>query len=223
MAMKAGEKTSFALACGLLSQYMKEKGNFATLNLGKNDSYRRPITMNLLPGAEVEIETEEGNQNGAVFGSISNLNEMELFPQSAGFESCKLEAEKEKEKEIEKKEQLTIVYGGKVLVFNNFPEEKAKDLMNFASKKNSSSPPIQVPAIEAPKPTKPIFSDLPIMRKKSLQRFLEKRKDRLNSKAPYQQQQKELTKTNNYNNNQGIIGASIKKENCESDSWLSLN
>ena len=35
------------------------------------------------------------------------------------------------------KRQLTIFYGGKVLVFNDFPAEKAKDLMQMASKGSS--------------------------------------------------------------------------------------
>lgn len=34
----------------------------------------------------------------------------------------------------QEKRQLTIFYNGKVLVFNDFPAEKAKDLMQMASK-----------------------------------------------------------------------------------------
>jgi jasmonate ZIM domain-containing protein len=34
----------------------------------------------------------------------------------------------------QEKRQLTIFYGGKVLVFNDFPAEKAKDLMQMSSK-----------------------------------------------------------------------------------------
>jgi hypothetical protein len=34
MAAKYGEKTNFTVACGLLSQIIKEKGNIVNLNLG---------------------------------------------------------------------------------------------------------------------------------------------------------------------------------------------
>ncbi|KAJ3702530.1 hypothetical protein LUZ61_006235 [Rhynchospora tenuis] len=228
MAARPGEKTSFALACGLLSQYMKEKGNSFNLNLGMNEAYQRPTTLRLLPGAEVETETE--TEMG------SNGNEMELFPQSAGLKEIN-PSEKKLPKE-EEKSQLTIFYGGKVLVFENYPAEKVEDLMNLARKGSSTSfnstcmPPtsssssqisvtdqstvvsttIPLPSaqIQAQKPNQAGFSDLPIMRKKSLQRFLEKRKDRLNAKAPYQQvcsEKKELV--------------APKKEEIEV-SWLGL-
>ncbi|KAJ1687278.1 hypothetical protein LUZ63_018668 [Rhynchospora breviuscula] len=238
MAARQGEKTSFALACGLLSQYMKEKGNTLNLNLGKkpnqtdeiplnhssfsnfpligvhtssliqigmSEVHQRPMTLRLLPGAEVETETETEIGN--------NGNEMELFPQRAGFKEIN-PSEKKSQKE-EEKSQLTIFYGGKVLVFENYPAEKVEDLMNLARKGSSTScnstymPPtsssssqisvtdqstvvsatVPLPSaqIQSQKPNQAGFSDLPIMRKKSLQRFLEKRKDRLNAKIPYQQ------------------------------------
>jgi jasmonate ZIM domain-containing protein len=39
-----------------------------------------------------------------------------------------------REKEKKEKQQLTIFYGGKVLVFDDFPAGKAKDLMQLAGK-----------------------------------------------------------------------------------------
>ncbi|CAA3021895.1 Hypothetical predicted protein [Olea europaea subsp. europaea] len=109
--------------------------------------------------------------------------------------------------------QMTIFYCGQVMVFEDFPAEKAKEIMLLASKSSSQNhsttaaaaalaPPsmVQSPAESAtnipvatpvstfvhnpPQPS--LASDLPIARKNSLARFLEKRKDRITSKAPYQ-------------------------------------
>uniref|UniRef100_A0A0A9CYF6 Protein TIFY n=1 Tax=Arundo donax TaxID=35708 RepID=A0A0A9CYF6_ARUDO len=142
---------------------------------------------------------------------------MELFPQSAGFgvqdAAAVSDASREQEKK-EKPQQLTILYAGKVLVFNNFPADKAKDLMQLASKgspvvQNVVLPPSSAPktvtdnakfqkVVLAPvnslpvaqaadqKPARANASYMPIARKASLHRFLEKRKDRLNAKTPYQ-------------------------------------
>ncbi|KAF3326525.1 protein TIFY 10B-like protein [Carex littledalei] len=243
MAAKSGEKTNFTVACGLLSQLVKEKGSIVNLNLGNNEVYRRPTTtMSLLPGAYVpsgEIETEsesfEASGNKINFVPLSNKienPEMELFPHTVGLEGGKSTITGAREQE---KSQLTIFYGGKVLVFDNFPAEKVQDLMNYAIKGNptscnstyipASSSPTPTPSIEqskvspttanpivgsqiqAQRSSQPILSDLPIMRKASLQRFLEKRKDRIIAKAPYQVSNSPMT-------------AAIKKEDTES--WLGL-
>ncbi|URE01208.1 tify 10b [Musa troglodytarum] len=90
----------------------------------------------------------------------------------------------------EKFSQLTIFYGGKVLVFDDFPADKAKDLLQMAGKESTVAPKLGLPvpsptnAAESstqnglPKPFQANASDMPIARKNSLHRFLEKRKDR---------------------------------------------
>ncbi|XP_072973647.1 protein TIFY 10a-like [Typha angustifolia] len=234
---RSGERSNFAVTCSLLSQYIKEKGSIADLGLGlasrheqptkvKEERYRTPTTMSLLPGVEVlgvgKGETKEGG--------VSPGKAMELFPQPKASDVSNQE-----------KGPLTIFYGGKVLVFDNFPAEKANDLMQLASKgisttqnfayvpapaaaavvdfKNASSvqgsTPVPAPAspllgdqVHTQKPGQPNISDMPIARKASLHRFLEKRKDRLNAKAPYQVSASPAT------------AASTKPE--ENQSWLGL-
>ncbi|XP_066395279.1 protein TIFY 10b-like [Miscanthus floridulus] len=217
---RPGERaTSFAVACSLLSRFVRQNGAAAAeLGLGikgEVEQQRMPATINLLPGTEGE-EAERRKET------------MELFPQSAGFGVKDAAAPREQENK-EKPKQLTIFYGGKVLVFDDFPADKAKDLMQLASK---GSPVVQnvvlpqpsaptaitdkaVPApvikpaaqADAKKPARTNASDMPIMRKASLHRFLEKRKDRLNAKAPYQTSPSDA--------------APVKKE-PESQPWLGL-
>jgi len=125
------------------------------------------------------------------------------------------------------KHQLTIFYNGKVLVFDNFPAEKANDLMQMAGKGASVSqssgllPSPAVAAVNVTDSTKvaaapiPLVSaqknaaDIPQAPKASLRRFLEKRKDRLTAKAPYQSSPSDAA-------------AHVKKETPENQPWLGL-
>lgn len=194
---KRPEKSSFSVTCSLLSQFIKEKGSLAELGLGlppraldcpplgKVETNRPTTTMNLISGVDMKEETRS----------------MELFPSNTGFVPA------EDDTKAAEKSQLTIFYGGKVMVFDNFPAEKARDLMqlasrgqNFASGTTSvvapapavpvagtpSCPATSKPPVNLPARAQPNFSDLPIARKASLHRFLEKRKDRISAKTPYQ-------------------------------------
>lgn len=226
-----GERaTSFAMACSLLSRYVRQNGAAAAeLGLGirgeAEATRAAPAAMSLLPGAAGADEAERKKET------------MELFPQSAGFgqqdaAAAAADAAAAREQAPEKR-QLTIFYGGKVLVFNDFPADKAKGLMQLASKGSPVAPqgaavpapatvtdntkvPMAMPApvsslptaqVDAQKPARANASDLPIARKASLHRFLEKRKDRLNAKTPYQASPSDATP--------------LKKE-PESQPWLGL-
>ena len=159
-----GQKSHFSQTCNLLSQYLKEKkGSFGDLSLGIHRA--GTATMDLFPMIEKS-------------GESNPQKPMNLFPQT--------EAKSESEKA-----QMTIFYGGQVIVFNDFPADKAKEIMLMAScakGNNNSTTQIQKTAESAldlvPQPI--ISGDLPIARRASLTRFLEKRKDRLIAKAPYQ-------------------------------------
>ncbi|CAL9138826.1 unnamed protein product [Musa acuminata var. zebrina] len=181
MAARKQGKTNFAVTCSLLSRYIKEKGSVAELGIemgqrpeyaakGKSQAFRPPpTTMSLLPGADGEKEEDVSSAGNA----------MELFPRRAGFvPSLAAVAEDASEQE---RNQLTIFYGGKVMVFDNFPAKKAKDLLQLASKGSSTAQ----KSGHLSRTVQLNLSYLPIARNASLQRFLEKRKDRISARAPY--------------------------------------
>ncbi|KAG0494527.1 hypothetical protein HPP92_005521 [Vanilla planifolia] len=142
--------------------------------IGKCEGHRPPTTMSLLPGVVVSDEDDADEAPNHVDSDLSAPPANSKDSQNG---------------------QLTIFYGGNVVVLDDFPPEKAMELMQLASgspQKLSFAAPTTVstdhvscrlPSL-APQP-QPNFSDLPIARKASLHRFLEKRKDRISAKAPY--------------------------------------
>ncbi|RRT40453.1 hypothetical protein B296_00058531 [Ensete ventricosum] len=144
-----GDKSNFSQICRLWRQYLKEKGSLSGLG----------IDMAPVSAGEIFSQMEKG--------------------------------------------QLTIFYAGKVMVFDDFPAAKAKDLMQMASNESIAAQKISFSApraaaspskldsmlaaasgsqsMAAPSPDSPSktsASDMPIARRNSLHRFLEKRKDR---------------------------------------------
>lgn len=223
----SGQKSNFSQTCSLLSQYLKEKGGFGELSLGLNRSFESngvaAKTMNLLP------MLEKSGQNMEVPARNDANNPVNLFPQAAGFYSSTVKEELQSDttdnicvaRALADTAQMTIFYGGQVLVFNDFPSDKAREIMLLASKGSpvtgncfapphttppkpaesasslvapiSSSaagiPPFGVTGLIPENPQTPLYprmNDLPLSRKASLTRFLEKRKDRITAKAPYQ-------------------------------------
>ncbi|CAK9159229.1 unnamed protein product [Ilex paraguariensis] len=197
---RATEKYNFSQKCSPLNQYLKENGTLGDLSLG--------LARNLEANG---MAAEAFRQRAA---STTNPT-MNLFPQHAGFGSTvsKEELPKKADFSVDKSEaetaaQMTIFYGGQVIVFNDFPADKAQKIMLLASKSSQDpdtfasnlvpkpaesinlipSTPNVVPNLVQERvhgPAEPIVSDLPVARKVSLSRFLEKRKDRINARAPY--------------------------------------
>ncbi|KAK9276540.1 hypothetical protein L1049_006074 [Liquidambar formosana] len=84
---------------------------------------------------------------------------------------------------------LTIFYNGTVSVFN-VPRDKAENILKFAVEGSfktveSADPKVAASPSEQQQLIETLNGDLPIARRKSLQRFLEKRKERLTSVSPY--------------------------------------
>nr|QXL99901.1 jasmonate-ZIM-domain protein JAZ1a [Zea mays] len=177
----ARDKTTsgFAATCSLLSQFLKEKKGglqglgglaMAPAPAAGAGAFRPPTTMNLLSAldaAKATVGEPEGH------GQRTGGNPRE----AAGEEA----------------QQLTIFYGGKVVVFDRFPSAKVKDLLQIVSPPGADAvvdgagAGAAVPTQNLPRPPHDSLSaDLPIARRNSLHRFLEKRKDRITAKAPYQ-------------------------------------
>ncbi|KAL9306642.1 Protein TIFY 10A [Arabidopsis thaliana] len=210
-----GKKPSFSQTCSRLSQYLKENGSFGDLSLGMackpdvngtlGNSRQPTTTMSLFP-------CEASNMDSMV----QDVKPTNLFPRQPSFSSSSSSLPKEDvlkmtqtTRSVKPESQtapLTIFYAGQVIVFNDFSAEKAKEVINLASKGTANSVAknqtdirsnIATIANQVPHPRKtttqePIQSsptpltELPIARRASLHRFLEKRKDRVTSKAPYQ-------------------------------------
>ncbi|KAF5184543.1 Tify 10b [Thalictrum thalictroides] len=179
--VKLPEKTNFNQTCNLLSQYLKAKGSFGDLSFASPRDLGKSPAMDLFPQRAGFGVSSDGS--GVVFPtSATDLSEM-------------------KQGSKPKTPQMTIIYGGKVLVFDDISEEKVKEVMMLASKGNlqsvitpsssnldlNSAGNIINPTEERiQRPIQAHVSGLPLARKASLHRFLEKRKDRVNARAPYQ-------------------------------------
>ncbi|KVI12235.1 protein TIFY 10A-like [Cynara cardunculus var. scolymus] len=154
---RAPEKSNFSHTCNLFSQYLKENA-FPDLTLGRRVTSPSTATMNLFPMTET--------------------------PRLAT------------QKQQDQSRSMTIFYDGQVMVFNDLTPEKVKEIMMLAEKGIPHKPTtFSSSSIATPKPEEPSNktglpiasgSDLPIARKASLARFLEKRKDRITARSPYQ-------------------------------------
>ncbi|XP_017232970.1 protein TIFY 10A isoform X2 [Daucus carota subsp. sativus] len=161
------EKLRFSQTCNLLSQFLKGKGSIRDLN----------------------FEPEK-------LGT-KNEEPINLFSPHAPALTT-LQDSSEKQASIDTRTaQMTIFYAGQVLVVDNLPAANAKEVMQLASKYNNAnkaadnfcgtSKPSASATIQArDNQAQPPDSDLPIARRASLHRFLEKRKDRASARAPYQ-------------------------------------
>ncbi|CAL0304815.1 unnamed protein product [Lupinus luteus] len=216
--VRSPEKTTFSHTCTLLSQYIKEKATFPDLNLG--------ITCNIRP-----IRSSETSSQSATTMNLFPTNENNMAPKNLTSSAMKSMSKGSKAS------QLTIFYAGQVIIFDDVPADKANELMSLVNKgisETQSHPSfphnlIRTPADsvtpvvpnvtiipgsgtnsihERSQPSsRPVVCYLPIARKASLHRFMEKRKDRIGAKAPYQ-----IT---------SHMGAANKP--IESMSWLGLS
>ncbi|CAH9118580.1 unnamed protein product [Cuscuta europaea] len=186
---RAPEKPSFAQTCNLLSRYLNGKGNFSDLGLqirGKLEA-AGSINSHALGKPDVAPATPTIN-------FLANMGKSNPAPQ-IDLNSTDLVLEhnsvdRASAREPNKTAPLTIFYSGEVLVFDDFPADKAREVLSLASKVSSPAASGVFPTV-SPTPQAPFHfsrsnvSGLPIARRSSLHRFLEKRKDRSAARAPY--------------------------------------
>ncbi|KAJ0237346.1 Protein TIFY 11A [Hirschfeldia incana] len=197
-AQPASEKSSFTRRCSLLSRYLKEKGSFGTINL---DLIRKPDSDLGLSGYSCPPRKQKIDSETNVFHGVSKD---ESSPSSGG---------KAKDTNLSKSlseprsSQLTIFFGGQVLVYNEFPADKAKEIMEVAKQakpvtgvntqtleNNSNKCNMVLPDLNEPTCSADINPQQQqenqvverIARRASLHRFFAKRKDRAVARAPYQ-------------------------------------
>ncbi|XP_022954389.1 protein TIFY 10B-like [Cucurbita moschata] len=223
------EKSNFSQACNLLSQFLKEKRSLADLS--------SDMALRKKPRDELEKAKPPPPMVNTVISSDATRQPKDNLPKFVGFPSSGFSNNAINKGEFRRPAtpepataQMTIFYAGKVLVYDDFPNERAKEIMAMADKgrrisstaavvppaaasPNRFGPALEKPYSKAPAsepnvvsktqaPVKPApeqqlkpqtetkkSSDLPIARRASLHRFLEKRKDRTVSREPFQMNQ----------------------------------
>ncbi|TKY64240.1 TIFY 11B [Spatholobus suberectus] len=193
---KAPEKSTFSQTCSLLSQLLKEKRASGDSTLGMGGKMEpRASTKDFFGTLQ--------NSDGAL---RLNASAMDFLPQLVENPCIKKSNVRSPGPESP---QLTIFYAGKMLVFDAFPPEKATEVMELATKLASDSSgaaeesPPSAPATtenstvskvpqtntssETPRAgNQGVGSDMRYPRRASLLKFLEKRKERVNARGPYQ-------------------------------------
>ncbi|XP_019085322.1 PREDICTED: protein TIFY 11B-like isoform X2 [Camelina sativa] len=127
---QAPEKSNFSQRCSLLSRYLKEKGSFGNINMGLARKSDLELAGNFdLKGQQDVIKKAETSGTRS-FDLIQKLSKGEASTSSGG-KAIDIIDLSEPEPGYS---QLTIFFGGKVMVFNEFPEDKAKEIMQVAAK-----------------------------------------------------------------------------------------
>ncbi|KAK6264302.1 hypothetical protein SCA6_019736 [Theobroma cacao] len=142
---KSGKATERASFVNLLSQYLKEKRNIGDISVGMTSkpeakgleaSRQQAMPMNFFPNMDNPSDSSRPN----LVASTSNVKPSDFFPEIANFgassskEDSTNKTDFRKPATVEPKSaQLTIFFGGQVLVYNDFPAEKVKEIMALAS------------------------------------------------------------------------------------------
>jgi len=230
------ENSSFSRRCTLLSRYLKEKGSFGNIDIG----LARKSDLELVGKSDLR-----GQQNGIKKAETSDITPCGLIQKLSVGEASTSSGGKARDTNLSISEpakvvpepgnsQLTIFFGGRVIVYNEFPEDKAKQIMEVAKEaspvvvdsKNthkhmnldmnvSNQSNIEIPDLNEPSSSEnnedhqtgqPHQAVERIARRASLHRFFSKRKDRAVARAPYQVNQN----SGHYPTKPEMVGPSVE-------------
>ncbi|XP_073052419.1 protein TIFY 10A-like isoform X2 [Primulina eburnea] len=139
----SGKRKNFSQTCSLLSQFLKEKGSFGELGLGLSQNLEHKVvptgTMNLLPIIEKSDKNQALPNPDFNPSNLTSPSNMFHHLANGGRRETMKRSDISGTKLVAESAPLTIFYAGQVIVFNDFPADKANEIMMLASKSSSAA------------------------------------------------------------------------------------
>ncbi|KAL0731668.1 hypothetical protein Bca4012_027762 [Brassica carinata] len=205
---KAPEKSTFSRRCSLLSRYLKEKGSFGNIDIG----FAHKLDLDLAGKSDLRGQQNEIKKayisDTRLFDPIQKVSVGEASTSSGGKPRYVDLSEPASVVPETGNSELTIIFREKIMVYDQFPEDKAKEIieaarkahrvavdsknsqnldMNMSNKRNVVIPDLNEPTSSETNETGQQHQVVErIARRASLHRFFAKRKDRAVARAPYQ-------------------------------------
>ncbi|CAN6935259.1 unnamed protein product [Brassica oleracea] len=209
---QAPEKSNFNRRCSLLSRYLKEKGSFGDIDIGLARKSDPQLAGNNNHRAQQNAIKKANISESRPFKlTQKQLSVGETSTSSRGKAIDVVYLSEPRNVPEPKNSQLTIFFGSKVIVYNEFPEDKAKEIieaakeanpvvvdskktqnldMNINNERNVVIPDLNEPTSSGNNDDRQTKEEHQVVeriaRRASLHRFFAKRKDRAVARAPYQ-------------------------------------
>ncbi|KAL9235508.1 hypothetical protein vseg_010260 [Gypsophila vaccaria] len=184
-------KSNFARTCNRFSQFLKEKRSFGDIDAFTSIASPKYALKVDMGTSSTQIQTklngsnqEIGINNGYISVENNNNKSLDLFPLTSSRGSLKLNEETEKTTS-NNNGSMTIIYEGKVVVLEDIQEDMAQKIIRLASQGGVTNNTKTTTTTTTTTNDIHNLLDLPIARRASLHRFMEKRKDRIAACEPY--------------------------------------